>query len=304
MGFAMFGALTFLPLFLQNVKGVSPTASGLRILPLMLGMLAASVGSGRLVTRWGRYKVFPIVGTALMTIGAYLLSLIGVPPETGCWPSTCSSSASAWASSCRSSSSRCRTRCPTRTSAWPLGSSTFFRMIGGSFGTAVFGAIYAIVFTHTFAPTLAQVPASVLKNFNPQTINPALLDKLKSTAEGLLFYDKYIDAVTHSIQTVFLVAVPISFVAFLLSFLLPEVELRKTVETVDLGEVQGAPQHRSSLQEIAAGLDADVGPGEPCRAVPHAWPSGPAWTCRPGRSGCCTGCPSSPPAASRRWPIA
>ena len=70
MGFAMFGALTFLPLFMQIVKGVSPTASGLRILPLMLGMLGASVTSGRLVTRWGRYRIFPIVGTALMTVGA------------------------------------------------------------------------------------------------------------------------------------------------------------------------------------------------------------------------------------------
>ena len=59
MGFAMFGALTFLPLYMQIVKGVSPTASGLRILPLMLGMLGASVISGRLVTRWGRYKVLP-----------------------------------------------------------------------------------------------------------------------------------------------------------------------------------------------------------------------------------------------------
>ena len=53
MGFAMFGALTFLPLYLQDVKGVSPTVSGLRILPLMFGMLGASVISGRLVTRWG-----------------------------------------------------------------------------------------------------------------------------------------------------------------------------------------------------------------------------------------------------------
>ena len=133
-------------------------------------------------------------------------------------------------------------------------SATFFRMIGGSFGTAVFGAIYAIVFSHTIAPTLAKVPAAVLKNFNPQTINPELLLRLKSTAVGLLFYNKYIDAVTHSVQVVFLVAVPISFVAFLLSFLLPEVELRKTVETVDIGEVQGAPQHRSSLQEIELAL--------------------------------------------------
>jgi DNA-binding MarR family transcriptional regulator len=80
------------------------------------------------------------------------------------------------------------------------------------------------------------------------------LGKLKSTAEGLLFYTKYIDAVTHAIQIVFLVAVPIAFVSFLLSFLLPEVELRKTVQTVDVGEVNGMPDHRSSLQEMELAL--------------------------------------------------
>jgi DNA-binding MarR family transcriptional regulator len=118
----------------------------------------------------------------------------------------------------------------------------------------VFGAIYAIVLNHTLAPTLARVPASVLRSFNPQTINPELLAKLKSTAEGLFFYGKYIDAVTHSIQVVFLVAVPIAFVSFVLSFLLPEVELRKTVQTVDVGEVNGLLDHRSSLQEIELAL--------------------------------------------------
>jgi DNA-binding MarR family transcriptional regulator len=128
-------------------------------------------------------------------------------------------------------------------------------MIGGSFGTAVFGAIYAIVFTHTFAPALAKVPASVLRSFNPQTLDPALLAKLKSTAVGLLFYTKYIESVTHAIHVIFLVAVPICFFAFLLSFLLPEVPLRKTVETVDVGEVQGAPQTRTSLQEIQLALE-------------------------------------------------
>ena len=79
---------------------------------------------------------------------------------------------------------------------------------------------------------------------------------------------------THAIQIVFLVAVPIAFVAFLLSFLLPEVELRKTVQTVDVGEVNGSPDPRSSLQEIELALDAAVGPGEPGRALPDAGPAG------------------------------
>jgi len=254
MGFAMFGALTFLPLFMQNVKGISPTASGLRILPLMLGMLGASVTSGRLVTRWGRYRIFPIVGTALMTVGAYLLSLIDASMNNWVLAFYMFVFGVGMGLIMQVLVVAVQNAVSYEDLGVATSSATFFRMIGGSFGTAVFGAIYAIVFTHTFAPTLARVSASVLRNFNPQTLNPALLEKLKSTAEGLLFYNKYIDAVTHSVQVVFLVAVPICFVAFLLSFLLPEVELRKSVETVDLGEVQGAPQHRSSLQEIELAL--------------------------------------------------
>ena len=254
MGFAMFGALTFLPLYMQIVKGVSPTASGLRILPLMLGMLGASVISGRLVTRWGRYRIFPIVGTALMTVGAYLLSMIDA--STNGW--VLAGYMFVFGVGMGLVMQVLVVAVQNAVSYQDLGvatsSATFFRMIGGSFGTAVFGAIYAIVLNRTIAPTLARVPASVLRSFNPQTINPAVLAKLKSTAAGLFFYTKYLDAVTHSIQTVFLVAVPIAFVAFLLSFLLPEVALRRTVETVDVGEVNGMPEQRSSLQEIELAL--------------------------------------------------
>jgi EmrB/QacA subfamily drug resistance transporter len=254
MGFAMFGALTFLPLYMQIVKGVSPTASGLRILPLMVGMLGASVTSGRLVTRWGRYKIFPIFGTALMTVGAYLLSLIDA--STNAW--VLAGYMLVFGVGMGLIMQVLVVAVQNAVSYEDLGvatsSATFFRMIGGSFGTAVFGAIYAIVLNHTIAPTLAKVPPTLLKAFNPQTINPSVLGKLKSTAEGLLFYTKYIDAVTHAIQIVFLVAVPISFVAFLLSFLLPEVELRKTVQTVDVGEVNGMPDPRSSLREMELAL--------------------------------------------------
>ncbi len=81
VGFAMFGALTYLPQYMQVVKGVSPTSSGLRLLPMMAGLLLTSIGTGQLITRWGRYKVFPVVGTATMTAGLYLLSRL--TPATG-----------------------------------------------------------------------------------------------------------------------------------------------------------------------------------------------------------------------------
>ena len=76
VGFALFGAVTYLPLFLQVVKGASPTGSGLQLLPLMGGLLITSIGSGQMITRTGRYKPFPIAGTAVMTIGLYLLSTL------------------------------------------------------------------------------------------------------------------------------------------------------------------------------------------------------------------------------------
>src|SRR4051812_2242471 len=81
VGFAMFGAITYLPQYLQIVKGVSPTSSGLRLLPLMGGLLLTSIGSGQLISRYGRYKIFPIVGTAVMTVGLFLLSRLSV--DTG-----------------------------------------------------------------------------------------------------------------------------------------------------------------------------------------------------------------------------
>ena len=78
LGFAMFGALTFLPIFFQDARGLSPTMSGLQLLPLVGGLLLASIASGQLVSRWGRYKVFPVVGTFFMVVGLYLLSGIGL----------------------------------------------------------------------------------------------------------------------------------------------------------------------------------------------------------------------------------
>ena len=77
VGFALFGSVTYLPLFLQVVLGASPTGSGLQILPLMGGLLITSIGSGQIITRTGRYRPFPIAGTALMVVGLVLLSTMG-----------------------------------------------------------------------------------------------------------------------------------------------------------------------------------------------------------------------------------
>ena len=78
VGLSLFGAVTYLPLYLQIVKGVSATKSGLQLTPLMLGLLVTSVLSGQLISRWGKYRVFPIVGTAVVAVGMGLLSQLGI----------------------------------------------------------------------------------------------------------------------------------------------------------------------------------------------------------------------------------
>ena len=74
VGFALFGSVTYMPTFLQVVKGDSPTASGLQMVPMMGGTLFSSIVTGQLISRYGRYRIFPIVGTATATVGLYLLS--------------------------------------------------------------------------------------------------------------------------------------------------------------------------------------------------------------------------------------
>jgi EmrB/QacA subfamily drug resistance transporter len=252
MGFAMFGALTFLPLFLQNVKGISPTLSGFRILPLMGGMLAASLVSGRLVTRWGRYKVFPIVGTAMMTVGAFLMSLIG--QHTGAW--VMAAYMFVFGVGLGLIMQVLVVAVQNSVSYQDLGvatsSATFFRGMGGCFGTAVFGAIYANVLSGRLAPVIASLPKVHGTAVNLNVQDPTALVKLHSLLPEV--YEKVIGAITHATQTVFLVAVPIAFAAFLLSWLLPERELRQTVQTVDTGEAFGLQETRSSLQEIELAL--------------------------------------------------
>ena len=253
VGFAMFGALTFLPLFLQDVKNVSPTLSGLRLFPLMLGLLGSAIVSGRLVTRWGRYKVFPIVGGVLMTVGVYLMSLIGI--HTGAWVTA--GYMLVFGTGLGLVMQVLVVAVQNAVSYQDLGVATsnavFFRMIGGSFGTAVFGAIYGNVLSSKLRPVIASLPKNIASKFNLQTLDPSALHALAKGDPQV--YGKVIAGITSAVQTVFLVAVPISAVAFLLSWLLPELALRKSIETVDLGEAMGMPEARSSLDEIQLALE-------------------------------------------------
>ena len=250
MGFAMFGALTFLPIFFQDARGLSPPASGLRLLPLMGGLLLASTGAGQFVSRWGRYKVFPVVGTFLMIVGLLLMSRIGL--TTG-----------AWAIAgylfvfgvglglvMQVLVVAVQNAVPYEQLGTATSGATFFRMIGGSFGTAVFGAIFAnlLATNVVHALHLRSVPQSLTSSLSGA--DPKSLGRLPPTVHAGV-----VAGMVHTIQTVFLIAVPIAAVAFALSWLLPDIELRKSVRTADPGKELGMHESRSSLEEIQLALE-------------------------------------------------
>ena len=247
VGFAMFGAMSFLPLFFQIVKGTSPTESGLRLFPMMGGLLVASIGSGQIVSRWGRYKVFPVVGGAFITVGLYLMSGIGV--ATGEW--SIAVYMVVFGLGLGLVMQVLVVAVQNAVSYEELGTATssvtFFRMIGGSFGTAVFGAIFANVLTGNLLRYLHGI--KLPPNLSAQIDNPSLIARATPAVHlGIS------QAIAHSVDKVFLIGVPIAFMAFLLSWLLPEVELRKSVRTADAGEGFAVPDAHTSLDQIQLNL--------------------------------------------------
>lgn len=251
VGFAMFGAITYLPQYMQVVRGASPIDSGLELLPLMAGLLLTSTLSGIAISRWGRYKIFPIVGTALMTVGMYLLSLLGV--ATG----TLASSVYMFVLGVGIGAVMqvlviaVQNVVPYSDLGVATSGATFFRSIGGSFGTAVFGAIFASQLTGNLVRYLTGTP--VPAGFNASAgASPAVLAKLPPAVHA-----GYIHAFAASLHTVFLIAVPITAVAFALTWLLKEVPLRKTASVPDPAQViapTAMPAARDSADEVTRAL--------------------------------------------------
>jgi hypothetical protein len=141
IGMAMFGGLSVIPLYLQIVKGASPTQSGLLLLPLVAGMMASSLGSGRLIARTGRYKVFPVVGSVLMVIGMGLF--ITLRADTALWTTDLYMAifGIGLGMNMQSLVLAMQNAVPARDMGVASAASSFFRSVGGTLGTAIFLSI-------------------------------------------------------------------------------------------------------------------------------------------------------------------
>ncbi len=236
VGFAMFGAVTYLPLFFQIAHGDSPTISGLELLPVMGGMMIVSIGAGQYISRSGRYRAFPIVGTALVTIGLVLLSRMGVHTSTVYSAFFMLVLGMGLGSVMQILVLVVQNAVPYSELGVATSGATFFRSIGGSFGTAVFGAIFSNVLVGNLVRNLgsAKLPTGI----SSSSITPAILGQLPAPVRhGLVF------AYADSIQTVFLIAAPIAAIAFLFSWLIPQIELsRKISERAVPSDVESIPE--------------------------------------------------------------
>jgi EmrB/QacA subfamily drug resistance transporter len=229
IGFALLGSVTYLPLFLQIVKGLSPTASGLRMVPLMGGTLVTSILAGQIVSRTGRYKIFPIIGTTLVTLSLFLISRMTI--ETSIF--TASLYMLLLGLGLGFVMQVLIIAVQNAVDYHDLGVATsnaiLFRFIGGSLGTALLGAVLA---------------TQLNKNITPESV-------------------------ATSLRTVFLVAAAVASLGLLLSLLLPERPLRQTIAAAteadiggDIGQAFAMPADADSRAHILRGLavlaDRDV----------------------------------------------
>ncbi len=235
------------------VRGLSPTASGLQLVPLMIGLLAASISSGQLISRTGRYKRFPILGTAIAVVGLLLLSRL--KPGTG------SFEAGAYmlvlgvglGFTMQVLVLAVQNAVPYSRLGVATSSATLFRSIGGSLGTAILGAIFANRLADELAAKLPKGSPGAASLASGQ-IDPAQLKLLPAA-----LHDSYVHSFTDSISTVFLIAAVVVAVAFGLAWLLEERPLRKTIEDSGVGDAFAAPQDTDSIGEITRELSRLVG---------------------------------------------
>jgi hypothetical protein len=202
------------------VRGISPTISGVYLLPLMAGLLVMSIGSGQIISRTGRYRFFPIAGTALMTIGLFLLSLMTPTSSTLTDALSMLVLGMGLGSVMQVLVMIVQNGVPHSELGVATSGATFFRSIGGSFGTAIFGAIFANVLVGNLARHLHAV--SLPTGFSAADVTPAVLGHLSAVARA-----GFVSGYAETIHTVFLIAVPIAALAFLAAWLIPQVELRQ-----------------------------------------------------------------------------
>jgi EmrB/QacA subfamily drug resistance transporter len=231
IGAGMFGAIVMLPLYLQVVKGNSATEAGLKLIPLMLGIVSMSIFSGKRITTTGKYKIFPIVGAAVMTLGLLLMSTLNETTSFGVLSIYAILVGAGLGLSMQTIVIALQNSVDFQDMGIATSSNTFFRSLGGAFGTAIFGTIFSNRVAYYLQDNIAS-----LQSTDPQSLvgfDPAKLEQITTNTSIITTLPPTIrDTVLHSFaqtfHVVFLAAAPITFIGFVLAFFLKEKPLQSS----------------------------------------------------------------------------
>ena len=248
VGFALFGSVTFLPLFFQTVFGASPTDAGLRLIPLMGGLLVTSILSGRVISSTGHYRRFPIAGTALMTIGLLALSRLNVNTSSLAADASLLVLGLGLGMVMQVLVLAVQNAVDYSVLGAATSGVTLARGIGGAIGAAVFGTIFSTRLRAALHGVIGGSLGRLLAGGGRLT--GAQVATLPSAAK-LAYENAYVTA----LRPVFLVAAGVGACGFLLSLRLRELPLRATASTSDgLDDALAAPTGPSSLAELDRAL--------------------------------------------------
>jgi predicted MFS family arabinose efflux permease len=236
IGLALFGSITYLPLFLQIVKGLSPTKSGLQLTPMMGGLLVTSIFAGRAISRFGRYRVFPIVGTALMSVAMLLLARLSI--DSGIYTAALDMVVLGLGLGMvmQVLVLAVQNAVEFRVMGVATSGSILFRQVGGSIGLAVFGAIFS---NSLHSKLAAYLPPGA---HVPRTVSPAAVQTMPPK-----LHDAYARAIAASLHPVFVTAAALSVIAFALTWFLREVPLRTTSRATHSRDIAGASSEETAV---------------------------------------------------------
>lgn len=233
IGAGMFGAIVMLPLYFQVVRGYSATSAGLKLIPLMLGIVTTSIVSGKLISKHGHYKRFPIMGTAIMTVGILLMTRLQI--DTPYWQISIYAVmvGAGLGLSMQTIVIALQNAVDFKDMGVATSSNTFFRSLGAVFGTAVFGSILTNRVGHYLQSNFAE-----LAKTEPQSLagfDMSKLDGISNSTAVLktlppVIKNTALEAFVNSFHIVFYAAAPITAIGFILALMLRETPLRTTMD--------------------------------------------------------------------------
>jgi hypothetical protein len=229
IGAGMFGAIVMLPLYLQIVKGNSATEAGLKLIPLMMGIVSMSIFSGKRISLTGKYKIFPIVGTAMMTLGLILMATLSEDTSFLSLSIYAILLGGGLGLSMQTILIALQNDVEFKDMGIVTSSNTFFRSLGGAFGTAIFGTIFSNRIAHYLQENLTKLQESdpqAMAGFDPLDVEVITVNTSIISTLPLALQEVVLGSFAQTFRIVFLAAVPITFIGFILTFFLREKPLK------------------------------------------------------------------------------